>query len=147
MKRLLRFETKAEGLLESMPAFLRDRDGAAALDLFDPAQFEATAGQRHAQRAGEMRTAFAPVQAGTAEQTAGARRRRDRDAETPEKIPPGFGHGAAVLVEFDVTAREHRIRDTDAEPAGKVIVAGPRQPHRGVARPGAHHAVCLFFRP
>ena len=112
-----------------------DRDRAAVPEPLDPAQRKAAPGQGRADRAAEMRPPLAPVEARPAEAAALAGGIGEVETEFVEKPGPGCGDRAAIGIEQDMTARGEMVGQGDAEPAGEMVVAGPRRTQRLVAHP------------
>ena len=96
-------------------------------DAGDPAELETALGKRHAQRAGKMRPALAPIQARPAKGAAAAPQILEIDAEVQQVFFAGARDHAAVLAEDDVLVPGQRIGQRDAEAAGDMIVAGARR--------------------
>src|SRR5262249_31030365 len=87
----------------------RDRDGAAVAVARNPAPVDAKTQQAGAHMAREMVAPFGPVEAGSAEDAAALRRRREIKAELGKKAEPRGSHLAAVAVERDEAALRQRV--------------------------------------
>src|SRR5262249_17998469 len=95
-------------------------------DARDPAEFEAAAGKRCAERARKMQPALAPIDAGPAERAAAALDVLEMDTEVGEEFLARARDHAAVFAEHDVFIPRQRVGECNAEPAGDMVVAGAR---------------------
>jgi hypothetical protein len=86
-----------------------------------------------------MRTPFAPIEAGTTEDTSGAlaRRRLECDAEPIQEIDSLISHCASVWLDFRKSCGDERVGYGDPETARQVVVAGASGPQGVFARAGA----------
>src|SRR5580704_11160864 len=99
---------------------------ARIADARDPAEFEAAAGERRTERAGQMQPALAPVDTWPAERAAAALDVLKMDAEVSEEFLAGVRDHAAVFAKDDVFVPGERVGQSDAEPSGNMVVAGAR---------------------
>ncbi len=81
-----------------------------------------------------MRTAFAPVEAGSAQRPPGEDLRFEIDPEITEEAPTFVGDKAGSVGEDDIVAAAQGVRHGQSKPAGHMIVAGARDPQGLVAR-------------
>src|SRR3546814_12953085 len=81
-----------------------------------------------------MRSPFAPIEAGPAEDAdralaATGREGIDVNPDPAEKLDAGVGHQTGIVRQLRVTARPQRVRKGNAEPAGTIVVTRTRCPH------------------
>src|SRR5205085_8806268 len=95
-----------------------DRQRAGVAQAGDPAQLEAPPGQRRADRTRQMRAAFAPVEAGSAESPFPVTVLMQLDAEIGKESLTRRGHYPAVLTKQHISALDERIGQRHAEPPG-----------------------------
>ena len=81
-------QRNAEHLAKAALAVGGNFQRARIADARDPAEFEAAAGERRAERAGQMQPAFAPVDTGPAERAAAALDLLEMDAEVARNFSP-----------------------------------------------------------
>src|SRR4051812_11062965 len=117
----------AEQLVIGAPARGRDVEGTGPRPFADPAPVEAVAAERRPQPSGQVRLAFAPIQARLAERhRAGLARWRwfERDAEVGQALQALGRDQPRVLIKFDPVLGYHGASERDPEPPGNVVVAG-----------------------
>ena len=73
-----------------------------------------------------MQPALAPVDTGAAERAAAALDVLEMDAEVGEELLAGVRDHAAVFAKHDVFVPGQRVRQSDAKPAGNMVVASAR---------------------
>ena len=81
-----------------------------------------------------MPAPLAPIEACAAECPARFLRPIELDTKLPQKLAALIGHQAAFVPKDNVIALGKAVRESDAKPAGKMIVTGARPGH-GVVTP------------
>jgi hypothetical protein len=116
-----------------------DRDRARAVVSTYPALRKAVRAYCCADSAGEMRASFAPIEARPAQQAnralaAAGNDAVEVDANRAKKPAAGVGNQSSIACQLHMAVFNPHIRERHAQTAGKVVVAGPRCPQRGVSR-------------
>src|SRR5580704_6411980 len=103
----------AERFAENPIALGRDGDGTRALGAANPVAGEALPAQLGAERAGDVRPSFAPIETRPAENallSASLEQRRHVDADAAEERDAGFRHHSAVARDLGMPAGDQGIR-------------------------------------
>src|SRR5262249_26426339 len=121
---------QAKNLQEALLACGRNVEPARTVPPLDPAEVEAATGERGADRAGEMRAPFGPVDAVTAEHAAACARPRKVDPEPGQKCGTIAGDLAALGGDDEMPARAGRCGQAEGELPGEMVVAEAGAPQR-----------------
>src|SRR6516164_9827396 len=131
-------EPQAELLAHHMLTLGRERNGARIVDAPQPAAAKSVRAERGADGAGDVRPPLAPVEAGPAQDAgraaAAGTKRLDIDADATQELGTRLGNEPGIVGEFGIAACDQRIGKRNAEPSGKMIVAGAPSAQRGIAR-------------
>jgi hypothetical protein len=119
---------------ESCTSGTRHDERAAVSDTLDPIVIESMAQDCRANRPGQMRPAFAPIETGAAEHPALGRLAKI-DTDLIEERPAGIGQLTAILLEQDKRSLDQPIGDGDGDATGHVVVARSRVPEELSAAP------------
>src|SRR3954451_22910853 len=104
-----------------------------------PFQLGETLHHGGAQRAREMVTPLAPVEAGLADRPAGMGEHVGRDLQMLRQEALALGRQLDLLLLLpDQVLRAEGVEHLHAEIAGEMVVADPGTPQRRILRPGAH---------
>src|SRR5882762_754964 len=144
-----RFGGRPEQRRESFFAGAGEIDDAAAGRGIarGPVQFGEAVHDGGAERAGEVMTAFAPVEAGFAHRTARVGQHFGVDLQRLRYEALAFtGELDRLLALPHQLLFSHAVEHLHAEVAGEVVVADPRTPQRRLLRPGADAGVTGAFR-
>src|SRR5690242_9194450 len=132
-------QPRAEPLAKNALSLWRDRDGARAVDAAYPVLPKTVRADGCADRARNMRTPLAPIEAGPTQDASRApaiarRNRIDVNADAIKKFDSRIRNQTAIAGQLDVIAHDQRIGERDTETAGKVVVAGPRSTQSRISR-------------
>jgi len=119
----------SEDLAKSAATPWGNDDRATLAHALNPAEIEASLGQRGTNAAAEVWASFCPVKTRTAENAAVAARCCKIDAEFAKEHDTTVGHLAAVIGKSNIPALAECVAEPNAEPAGEMVVAGPRRSH------------------
>src|SRR4051812_11767071 len=122
--------TEVEKALERRPALRRDDELATAVGGKQPAFFLEGREECRAERAGEMRPALRPVDAGAKQWSPLFHERLQVDTELSEQGAAMIAEAQRAVVEADEGPALSRLGDRDAELAGEMVVARASEAQR-----------------
>src|SRR5579863_1049559 len=117
-----RREIDAQELFECAGSVARHAERAAVAFALDPLAFERGLSERRARQAGDMWTAFAPIQTRTANDAASASV-CELDVQAPEQRHALVGQRACGVGKRYCATFDQSIGESNAEPSGQMVVA------------------------
>ena len=123
----INIQIDTECVAKTAPSRRRHANRARVAPPNEPTTLQTTSPDFRADKTGNVIAAFAPIEAGAAENPPMAGLRIELGTELSKKSDAGLRHLTSVFGQHNIPRGGHRIGDRDAKFAGHMIITGARE--------------------